>query len=174
MKRSKTGLGWGLLRCLLLVLGLSVVLGGGAQAKVFASQNQALAEAFPDATRIERDTKILLKRDVAQIEAITKETKSPKVVVLHTAWQDETLLGYAHIDVHNVRTKPEAFMVVLTRKVRSGACGSWPSTSHWTICQPTAGMPSSPASLAEIAYGSEATSTASSARRSRRGPPPTA
>ena len=36
------------------------------------------------------------------------------MIVLYTAWRDGELLGFAHIDVHNVRTKPEAFLVVLT------------------------------------------------------------
>ena len=85
-----------------------------AQAKVFAGQNQALAEAFPTATRIERDSKILMKRQIEAIEAITKEAPPAKVIVLHTAWQNETLLGFAHIDVHNVRSQPEAFLIVLT------------------------------------------------------------
>ena len=85
-----------------------------AQAKVFTSQNQALREAFPEATRIERDSRILLKNELARVQAITRDDEPARVVVLHTAWQDDTILGYAHIDVHNVRTKPEAFLVVLT------------------------------------------------------------
>lgn len=85
-----------------------------AGAKVFASQKQALREAFPDATRIERDTKLLLKSEYARIEDLTRDDRPPKVVVLYTAYRDDAILGYAHIDVHNVRTKPEAFLVVLT------------------------------------------------------------
>lgn len=85
-----------------------------AVAKVFVSQNQALAEAFPDATRVERDTVLLRARDVERIEAITRVSVETRVVVLHTAYQGESIVGYAHIDVHNVRTQPEAFMVVLT------------------------------------------------------------
>ena len=85
-----------------------------ASAKVFVSQNQALREAFPDATRIERDTKVLVGSDFERIKALTKDDRPAKVIVLHTAWRDDTILGYAHIDVHNVRTKPEAFMIVLT------------------------------------------------------------
>jgi hypothetical protein len=83
-------------------------------AKVFAGQKDALAAAFPSATRIERDTLILVKEQVAAIEAITKKAPPTRIIVLHTAWENETLLGYAHIDVHNVRTQPEAFMIVLT------------------------------------------------------------
>ena len=85
-----------------------------SSAKVFASQNQALAEAFPDATRIHRDTRILRAKAVARIEAITRQELESKIVVLHTAYQDDVILGHAHIDVHTVRTQPEALMIVLT------------------------------------------------------------
>lgn len=85
-----------------------------ASAKVFASQNQALREAFPDATRIDRDTKVLIGSEFDRVKELTKDDRPAKVVVIHTAYRDDTVLGYAHIDVHNVRTKPEAFMIVLT------------------------------------------------------------
>lgn len=102
----------------LLALGASAVLGllpaEVASAKVFASQQQALAEAFPDASRIDRRTVLLRKRDVAKITAITHEEVQAKVIVLYTAYKDDEIFGYAHIDVHNVRTKPEALMIVLT------------------------------------------------------------
>jgi transcriptional regulator of nitric oxide reductase len=102
-----------------ILCGLSLVLlslgaAAGASAKVFASQNQALDEAFPTATRIDRKTHVVGKRDLEKIKAITKDSNQPKVVVLHTAWKADELLGYAHIDVHNVRTKPEAILIVLT------------------------------------------------------------
>jgi Na+-translocating ferredoxin:NAD+ oxidoreductase RnfG subunit len=83
-------------------------------AKVFASQEEALAEAFPEASRIDRRTVILRKEDAAKIAAITHEEVQARIVVLHTAYQADELIGYAHIDVHNVRTKPEALMIVLT------------------------------------------------------------
>ena len=99
---------------MLLPIVVGLLAATDVSAKVFASQKQALAEAFPMATRIERDTTILRKTELARIIAITRDDQPPRVVVLHTAWKDDELLGYAHIDVHNVRTKPEAFMVVLT------------------------------------------------------------
>ncbi|MBW1884078.1 MAG: FMN-binding protein [Deltaproteobacteria bacterium] len=85
-----------------------------SSAKVFASQKQALAEAFPDATHIDRDTRILRAKTVARIEAIARQKLESKIVVLHTAYQDGLVLGYAHIDVATVRTKSEALMIVLT------------------------------------------------------------
>ncbi len=105
-------------RCAGLGVGVLVwlCLGGlaePAQAKVFLSQNQALREAFPDATRIERDTRILRSKQRDRIESMTREKLVSRIVVLHVAYRGEELLGYAHVDVHNVRTQPEAFLVVL-------------------------------------------------------------
>ena len=91
---------------------------GAVSAKVFASQNQALAEAFPDATRIERKTILLRKKDLDEIEAITHGKETSRILVVHAAYKDDALLGIAHIDVHVVRTKPEAFMIVLTPEGR--------------------------------------------------------
>jgi Na+-translocating ferredoxin:NAD+ oxidoreductase RnfG subunit len=93
---------------------LSAVSAGVASAKIFASQEQALAEAFPDASRIDRETVLLLKKDAEKISALIHEEVTSKVVVLHTAYSGEKVIGYAQIDVHNVRTKPEALMIVLT------------------------------------------------------------
>lgn len=86
---------------------------GAVSAKVFASQQQALAEAFPDASRIERRTHLIRKKEAEEIAAITHGELNSKVVVIHTGYQEGELLGYAHIDVHNVRTKPEAVMIAL-------------------------------------------------------------
>lgn len=100
---------------LLLVLAVTQIgIAPSASAKVFTGQKQALAEAFPDATQIERKSKLILSADMAKLKALTQENDLPRVVVLYVAFQDDLLLGYAHIDVHNVRTKPEAFMTVLT------------------------------------------------------------
>lgn len=98
------------------VLLLALVPTFDASAKVFASQKQALAEAFPNATRIERQTLLIRRAQTEKIEAITHEALESKVLVIHRAYQGDELIGYAHIDVHNVRTKPEAFLVVLTPK----------------------------------------------------------
>jgi len=103
-------------RAMTFVIALALVqsFAGEASAKVFVSQQQALAEAFPDATRIERKTLLIRKLDAERIRAMTGRELESKVVVIHSAYRDDELIGYAHIDVHNVRTKPEAFMVVLT------------------------------------------------------------
>jgi len=92
-----------------------------AQGKVFFSQNDALVLAFPDAEEVTSNTFILDEDQVARIESLAKCDLDSKLVKIYTGLRDGKVLGYALIDVHNVRTLPEAFMVVLSPagKVRS-------------------------------------------------------
>mgnify|MGYP001003024836 CR=1 FL=1 len=85
-----------------------------ADAKVFAGQKQALAEAFPEATRIDRKTFILRREQSARIAELLGVPVEAKVVVLHVAFQGERVIGYAEIAVHKVRTQPEAMLLVLS------------------------------------------------------------
>jgi Na+-translocating ferredoxin:NAD+ oxidoreductase RnfG subunit len=96
------------------IVALALLPGAAASAKVFASQKDALKTAFPEASRIERETHLLGRAKADEIEAITGEEVEAKVIVIHTAYKGDAVLGYAQIDVHNVRTQPEAFMIVLT------------------------------------------------------------
>lgn len=111
--KHRFGLRFGMLT-LVVAAALGSLCADVVSAKVFLSQEAALAEAFPSASRIDRHTHLLRKKDVAKIEAITHEEVRTRIVVIHTAYEADELLGYAHIDVHNVRTKPEALMIVLT------------------------------------------------------------
>jgi hypothetical protein len=88
--------------------------GAPAAAKVFVSQSEALAAAFPDADRIEDETYVLTDAQAERIGAIAQAPLESKLVKIHRGVRGGEVLGYAVIDVHNVRTMPEAFMVVLT------------------------------------------------------------
>jgi hypothetical protein len=92
-----------------------VVLGAGAASgKVFFSQAEALELAFPGAERVERRNFVL---DEAQVAAIQERSRAPlesRIVTLHVGLGEGGVLGYAVIDVHTVRTLPEALMTVLT------------------------------------------------------------
>lgn len=103
---------------ILLVAAICAGHPGVAVAKVFASQKQALAEAFPEATRIERRTLLLRAEQVERIEALSGREIEAKVVVIHVAYRGEELLGFAEIAVHIVRTQPEAMLIVLTPEGR--------------------------------------------------------
>jgi hypothetical protein len=89
-----------------------------AAGEVFLSQREALALAFPGADRVEKKSVLL---DDAQAEIVAKLSGAPlesRLVTLHQGFRGDTLLGYALIDVHTVRTLPEAFLVVLTPEGR--------------------------------------------------------
>ena len=85
-----------------------------ADAKVFHSQEEALELAFPDADRIDSQTYILTGSQKQAIVKLARSDLESELVTLFSGWRDGALLGHALIDVHTVRTQPEAFMVVLT------------------------------------------------------------
>lgn len=85
-----------------------------AQAKVFHSRSEALEIAFPEADRVEDESILLGDEQASRIEELAKSRLESRVVRIYTGYRDGELLGYAFIDVHNVRTLPEAFLVVLT------------------------------------------------------------
>jgi hypothetical protein len=86
---------------------------GVVDAKVFAGRKDALEEAFPDAVRIEEKTHVLGDELASQCEELARARLDSRLVTLYTAWGPDGILGYAHISIHNVRTKPEALLIVL-------------------------------------------------------------
>lgn len=87
---------------------------GEAAAKVFYSRAEALELAFPDADRVEDETIVLGDEQAHRIESLSRSPLESRLVRVYTGYRDGELLGYAFIDVHNVRTLPEAFLVVLS------------------------------------------------------------
>jgi Na+-translocating ferredoxin:NAD+ oxidoreductase RnfG subunit len=99
-------------------LALLVLQSSSADAKVFYSRQQALDLAFPEADRIEKRTFILTSEQVEQIEKRARSSLDTKLVTLYTGFKNGGVMGYAHIDVHTVRTKSEGLMVVLDSQGR--------------------------------------------------------
>jgi transcriptional regulator of nitric oxide reductase len=97
-----------------LALVLVVLLSSAGRATVFYTQKTAFALAFPEATRVDSQTFIVTEEQAEEIERAGRSELPTRLVTIHRGWKDETLLGYAHIDVHTVRTKPEALLVVLS------------------------------------------------------------
>jgi hypothetical protein len=87
---------------------------GTAHAKVFYSRNEALKLAFPEADRIDDESLLLGDEQASRIEHLAKTKLESRVVSIYRGYRGGELLGYAFIDVHNVRTMPEAFLVVLS------------------------------------------------------------
>jgi len=95
-----------------------LLLGGlvapGADATVFHSQEEALDLAFPGADRIDSQTYIITGSQKAAIETLARSELESELITLFSGWRGDELMGRAFIDVHTVRTLPEAFMVVLS------------------------------------------------------------
>ncbi|MBW2270938.1 MAG: FMN-binding protein [Deltaproteobacteria bacterium] len=85
-----------------------------AQAKVFLSRTEALDLAFPHADRVDSQTYILSAGEAARIEKLSRSPLDSMLVEIYTGFRGGVVSGYAVIDIHNVRTLPEAFMVVLS------------------------------------------------------------
>lgn len=87
---------------------------GPASAKVFHSQKAALELAFPSADRIESETYILSSPEAEAIQDLSKSELETRLITIYTAWEGDRIAGYAHIESHTVRTKPEGLLVVLS------------------------------------------------------------
>ena len=93
---------------------LAIFGGASAESKVFYSRSEALQLAFPDAEQVASKTYVLDDAQLEQIQDLAKCELDSKLVKIYTGMRDGDVIGYALIDVHNVRTLPEAFMVVLS------------------------------------------------------------
>ncbi|MEW5792334.1 MAG: FMN-binding protein [Pseudomonadota bacterium] len=82
-------------------------------ATVFYSKEEALKLAFPNADNVETRNFFLKPEDVQRIEGLAQSKLNSKLVTFHVGKSGDKLLGYAIIDAHTVRTKPEVLLVVL-------------------------------------------------------------
>jgi hypothetical protein len=99
---------------LLLTLVVAWCAADAAEAKVFFSREEALALAFPDADRVGDETVVLGDEQARRVEALSHAELETRLVRVYTGYRGDVVLGYAFIDVHNVRTLPEAFLIVLS------------------------------------------------------------
>ena len=100
----------------LLAAALLVGCPTSGEAKVFYSREEALELAFPGADSVEAETYVLDEEQVRRIQELARSEIDSKLVKVYTGYRGDDLIGYAVIDVHQVRTLPEAFMVVLDPK----------------------------------------------------------
>ena len=96
------------------MLGLVLGLAGNGAARVFYSKDEALRAAFPDAETIEKETLFLTDEQAKQVEGLAKVKLESKLITVHIGRRNQKVLGYAMIDIHVVRTQPEAVMIVLS------------------------------------------------------------
>ena len=90
-----------------------LLVGGTAQSTVLITVEEALEQAFPGSTT---DRQTLFLSD-EQREAVERESGAEVTSALATRYEarDEkgTVIGWAYLDTHRVRTLPETLMIVL-------------------------------------------------------------
>jgi transcriptional regulator of nitric oxide reductase len=85
-----------------------------AEAVVLYSKNEALRLIFPEADSIEPEAVFLNAEQVARIEKLARSQLESPLLTVHVGRKGDETLGYAFLDIHTVRTQPEALFVVLT------------------------------------------------------------
>lgn len=88
-----------------------------AAGKVYLIKDDALKQAFPDASIVDRLTLFLSDEDIKQARELSKAKIDSKLFTYYAArGKDNEITGYAVFESHIVRTKPEVFMVVINTK----------------------------------------------------------
>jgi hypothetical protein len=85
---------------------------GSPLAKVYSTKDEALGKAFPGA-RIERKNIFLTEGDMKKVEGRSGAEVTSRLFTYYMALKGDALVGYAVIDRHTVRTKPEVYMAVI-------------------------------------------------------------
>ncbi len=109
MKRFRT------IRLLAIILSALFILfwHGPVLAKVYFTRDEALARTFPGA-QIERRTIFFDDDDVKRIQELSRAKVESKIFNYYEATAGGRVIGYAVLESHIVRTKPEVFMAVIT------------------------------------------------------------
>jgi hypothetical protein len=87
---------------------------GNGEATVFHARSELMKLAFPDADRTQARDFFLDGRQRAAIEELAHAPLDSDLVTVYEGRAGETLLGYAIVDTHLVRTLPETLLIVLT------------------------------------------------------------
>ena len=85
-----------------------------AQARVFMTQQQALASAFPAGTKVTRQALFLTPEQRAAARKESGVDFDDRMIVRYTGNANGRLIGYAYFDTHRVRTLPETIMIVVS------------------------------------------------------------
>ncbi len=100
----------------LLAAGAVVVwtaLAGAAQARVYATQQEALARLMPPPLEIARRTAYLTEEQARRVEKLCGEKLEYRVVPYYVGTLDGRATTYAFTDTHLVRTLPESVLFAL-------------------------------------------------------------
>ena len=98
-------------RLFFLLLSLLVI--APAYAKIYYSKQEAMELAFGTEAQVENLSLFLKDEEVQRIEQLARVKLDSSLFTFYVGKQADQLLGYAAIETHKVRTKPETLLVVL-------------------------------------------------------------
>lgn len=98
---------------LLLILALTVLSISPSFSGVFYSKDEAMKLAFGGDATVEMISLFPTDDEAAQIEQLAKMKLESKLFSFYVGKKQDSIIGYAAIEAHNVRTKPETLLVVL-------------------------------------------------------------
>lgn len=101
------------LRSLLSAVLLFCVVVSSAVATVFYSKEEAMELAFGKDAQVEMLSLFPTAEETAQIEQLAKAKLESNLFSFYVGKKQGAVLGYAAIESHNVRTKPETLLIVL-------------------------------------------------------------
>jgi len=93
---------------------LLLLAAGDGFGKIFYSKKEAMELAFGEQARVEMLSLFLTDRQVEEIQRQAKVKIDSALFTFYVGKQGENLLGYAAIETHTVRTRPETLLIVLS------------------------------------------------------------
>jgi FMN-binding domain len=99
--------------CLFAVVLLLLAAGDGV-GKIFYSKKEALALAFGKEAQVEMMSLFLTDKQIEEIQRRAKVKVDSAMFTFYVGKRNEQLLGYAAIETHTVRTRPETLLIVLS------------------------------------------------------------
>lgn len=98
----------------LAALGIALCAAGGAPARVFLTQEEALRLAFSPGVTVERRTAFLTEVERQQARRLARSEAAPgALVTYYVGLRDGQPVATAYFDTHFVRTQPETIMVLV-------------------------------------------------------------
>jgi hypothetical protein len=89
-----------------------------ADARVYMTQQQALASAFPAGAKVTRQAVFLTKQQLADARNESGVSVDDQLVIRYVGTMGDRVAGYAYFDTHRVRTLPETVMIVVSPESR--------------------------------------------------------
>ena len=111
--QQRLGRAW-VFTALVCILWLFPVVSGPPEAVVLYAKNEALQLIFPEADSIKPQAVFLTAAQAARIEELARSPLESQLLTVHVGRKGDETLGFAFLDIHVVRTQPEALFVVLT------------------------------------------------------------